>query len=196
VRADIERWEAKYRKADPRQALQVDPLLQAHSDRLRGDGTALDLAAGACHAAVYLAKLGLMATALDCSATALSIGQRLAQREGVAITTHQADLDETPLPTGPWAVLCCLRFLSRDLMTQMPGALEPGGLLVLKTFNVHHLVKAPAFNPAYVLQPGELESTFVALETFDLSDGHDPAEAQSWIVARRPGGCSESAGGN
>ena len=188
MRTDIERWEAKYRKADPKQALQVDPLLQAHSDRLRGDGPALDLAAGACHAAVYLAKLGLVVTALDCSATALSIGRQLAQREGVAITTQQADLDEIPLLAGPWAVICCLRFLNRDLMMQMAGALEPGGLLVFKTFNVHHLLKAPTFNSAYLLQPDELKSAFAALEIFDLSDGDDPARAQSWIVARRPGG--------
>jgi hypothetical protein len=68
----------------------------------------------------------------------------------------------------------------------MTKVLAPGGILIFKTFNVHHLVKAPSFNPEYVLQPGELASAFLMLDTIELADGDDPQENTSWIVARRP----------
>ena len=92
------------------------------------------------------------------------------------------------LPTGPWAIISCFRYLNRALFLSMIEALAPGGLLFVKTFNAHHLVKAPAFNPEYVLQPGELASAFSMLEMIALSDGDNSNETSSWIVARRPPG--------
>ena len=68
----------------------------------------------------------------------------------------------------------------------MAAGLAPAGLLFYRTFNVHHLKKATAFNPEYVLQPGELNREFSTLEILSLSDGDDPEENTSWIAARRP----------
>ena len=59
------------------------------------------------------------------------------------------------------------------------------GLLFFSTFNINHLEKAPRFNAEYVLQPGELQQSFQGLEILDLSDGDDPDQNLSWIVARR-----------
>jgi len=71
------------------------------------------------------------------------------------------------------------------LFEPMKAGLEPAGLLFFSTFNRHHLENAPRFNPSYVLAPGELEETFGSLEILELSDGHDPSEHVSWVVARR-----------
>ena len=47
--------------------------------------------------------------------------------------------------------------LREDLTDAIVGVTaRPGGLLSFKTFNAYHLASAPNFNPAYVLQPGEL----------------------------------------
>jgi hypothetical protein len=67
----------------------------------------------------------------------------------------------------------------------MKTALKSDGLLFLKTFNVHHLASSPKFNPAYVLQSGELSQSFNGMVMIDLNDGEDPKITQSWIVARR-----------
>ena len=187
--SDTSRWNEKYAAASLAPALRVEPLLESHQqdiDELLAPRTALDVAAGICHAAVYLAKRGLHTTALDCSAVGLALGEQLAKHEGVAIKTATKDLTVTPLPTGPWSVICCFRYLDRNLFPQMAAGLAPGGLLFYRTFNVHHLNKATAFNPEYVLQQGELNREFATLEILSLSDGDDPGENTSWIAARRP----------
>ena len=187
--SDASRWNEKYAVASLAPVLRVELLLESHQrdiDGLPAPRTALDVAAGTCHAAVYLAKRGLHATALDCSAVGLALGEQLAKREGVAIKTTTADLTVTQLPAGLWSLICCFRYLNRDLFSQMAAGLAPGGLLFYRTFNVHHLKKATAFNPEYVLQPGELARQFSTLEVLSLSDGDDPSENTSWIGARRP----------
>ena len=112
--SDASRWNEKYAAASLAPALRAEPLLESHEQDIDGLGaprTALDVAAGTCHAAVYLAKRGLHATALDCSAAGLALGEQLAKREGVAIKTVTADLTVTELPGGPWSAICCFRWI-------------------------------------------------------------------------------------
>ena len=187
MESDAHRWDEKYR-ASTIDALRAEPLLSRHIARIRhlsGSRTALELAAGRCHVSVYLATEGLSVTALDCSAVGLDLGQALAAQEGVQIKTSVADLETDPLPVGPWSLIACFRYLNRELFEPMKAGLEPGGLLFFSTFNRHHLENAPRFNPSYVLAPGELEETFGSLEILELSDGHDPSESASWVLARR-----------
>ena len=184
MREDAERWEAKYLAADPDPELRTDPLLSSHLADLHSVGSALDLASGSCHSAVFLAQQGYDVLAVDCSATGLAIGRRLAQREQTTIRTLTADLDEIMLDKETYDLVVCLRYLNRALFSNMKTVLKPGGLLFFKTFNVHHLVSSPKFNPAYVLQPGELSQSFKGMVMIDLNDGEDPKITQSWIVAR------------
>ncbi len=185
MREDVERWEAKYQTADPEPELRTDPLLSCHSADLHSAGSALVLARGSCHSAVFLAQQGYDVLAVDCSATGLAIGRRLAQREQTTIKTLTADLDEIALDTEVYDLVVCFRYLNRALFPSMKTVLKPGGLLFFKTFNVHHLVLSPKFNPAYVLQPGELSQSFNGMLMIDLNDGEDPQITQSWVVARR-----------
>ena len=187
MRSDVTRWREKYQHADPDPQLSIDSLLSRHVDLLSGKGLALDLAAGSCHAGVYLATVGNRVIALDCSVTALRIGQRLATRMDAHIDALAADLDSWLFPELTFSVVTCFRYLNRSLFGAMQKALKPGGLLIYKTFNTHHLQKARNFNPAYVLQPGELTDTFPQIEVVDCNDGHDSEHFQSWIVGQLPG---------
>lgn len=186
MREDVERWETKYRKADPEPDHRVDSLLESQQHHLNGKGTALDLAAGACHAAVFLALLGYDAVAVDCSETALAIGQRLARRMGTEIRVQTADLEGLAVPPSTYDVVVCFRYLDRNLFPAMATSLRPYGLLFYKTFNIHHLRSSPSFNPAYLLEPGELRQVFGGLKLIDLDDGENPDQGVSWIVAQRP----------
>ena len=134
--SDTSRWNEKYAAASLAPALRVEPLLESYQqdiDALPEPRTALDIAAGTCHSAVYLAKRGLQATALDCSAVGLALGEQLAKREGVAIKTVTKDLTVTKLPGGPWSVICCFRYLDRNLFPQMAAGLAPGSLLLYRS---------------------------------------------------------------
>ncbi len=128
MESDAHRWDEKYR-ASTIDALRAEPLLSRHIARIRhlsGSRTALDLAAGRCHASVYLATEGLSVTAVDCSAVGLDLGQALAAQEGVEIKTMVADLETDPLPVGPWSLIACFRYLNRELFEPMKAGLEPG----------------------------------------------------------------------
>jgi SAM-dependent methyltransferase len=186
VRSDVDRWEEKYRNVTAVPSLLPDPLLVQYADLLVGEGLALDLAAGTCHAAVQLARLGRQVIALDCSLTALQIGQRIATHEGVEIKGLVADLDDWSLPQSTFEVITCFRYLNRELFTAMGTALKPGGLLLYKTFNRHHLREFPRFNPNYLLRPGELIRAFPDLELIVCSDGVDVSEPYSFAIARSP----------
>ena len=186
MRADIDRWGKKYRDSTTTPSLVPDPLLVNYADLVKGEGLTLDLAAGTCHTSVQLARLGRQVVALDCSLTALQIGQRIAVREGVRIQGLVADLDDWPLPSSTFEVITCFRYLNRQLFPEMGNALKPGGLLLYKTFNQHHLREFPRFNPNYLLRPGELTRAFPDLELIVCSDGTDVSEPYSFAIARSP----------
>ena len=186
MRSDVDRWEEKYRDETTTPCLIPDPLLVHYADLVKGGGLALDLAAGTCHTAVQLARLGRQVIALDCSLTALQIGQRIATREGVGIKGLVADLDDWPLPQSTFEVITCFRYLNRELFPAIGSALKPSGLLLYKTFNQHHLREFPKFNPNYLLRPGELTQAFPDLELIVCSDGVDVSEPYSFAIARSP----------
>ena len=186
MRSDVDRWEEKYRDATATPYLNPDPLLVDYADLVKGEGLALDLAAGTCHASVQLARLEHQVIALDCSLAALQIGQRIAAREGVHIQGLVADLDDWPLPPSACEVITCFRYLNRELFPAMGGALKPGGLLLYKTFNQHHLQEFPRFTPNCLLQPGELAWAFPDLELIVCHDGAATSEPYSFVIARSP----------
>ena len=186
MRSDVDRWEKKYRDVTGVPSLTLAPLLVRYADLVKGEGLALDLAAGTCHTSVQLSMLGLQVIALDCSLTALQIGQRIAAREGVGIKGLVADLDDWPLPTSTFEVITCFRYLNRELFSAMKNALKPGGLLLYKTFNQHHLRKFPSFNPDYLLRPGELARAFPGLEPIVIRDGVDASDPYSFAIVKSP----------
>ena len=186
MRPDIDRWEKKYRDSTAAPSLIPDPLLVHYADLVKGEGLALDLAAGTCHASVQLARLGRQVIAIDCSLTALQIGQSIAAREGVHVQGLVADLDDWPLPSSAFEVITCFRYLNRELFPEMGNALKPGGLLLYKSFNQHHLREVPRFNPNYVLRPGELTQSFPGLELIVCRDGANASETYSFVIARSP----------
>ena len=163
-----------------------EPLLVDYAHLLKGEGLALDLAAGTCHASVQLAKFGNQVIALDCSSTALQIGQKIAVLEGISIQGLVADLDHWPLPSSTFEVIVCLRYLNRKLFPAIEKALKPGGLLLYKTFNKYHLREFPRFNPEYVLHPGELARSFPNLELIVCRDGTDSTNPYSFAIAKSP----------
>ena len=186
MRSDVDRWEEKYRRATAVPSLLPDPLLVRYADLIEGEGLALDLAAGTCHTSVQLARLGRQVIALDCSLTALQIGQRIATREGVEIKGLVADLDDWPLPPSAFELITCFRYLNRELFPAIGNALKPGGLLLYKTFNQHHLREFPSFNPDYLLQPGELARAFPSLEQIVCRDGVDASDPYSFAIVKSP----------
>ena len=183
MQSDIDRWNRKFRgRAVAERPTPDDWLID--NPWLPSEGSALDLASGSGQNAVYLAQQGLDVTAIDGSREGMALALALANNCGVALRTVVADLD-THVPDGQYDLVIVFHYLNRDLFPRLPGLLKPGGMLMVKTFNMDFLARKPGFNPDYVLQPGELSRLFAGLDV--LADRESPASApgKSLFAGRR-----------
>ena len=82
MKKDILRWDAKYQDREATADIQPDATLKSNLNLFDGKGNALDLAAGTCDNALYLAASGYRATAIDGSRNALRLGLQKAEANG------------------------------------------------------------------------------------------------------------------
>ncbi len=189
-----DRWNERYEQPD-REWLPEQPAewLVAHEQLLTGGGRALDVACGDGRNALYLAQLGYMVDAIDVSDVAIAALRAETAARGLAMTIapRVVDLEREPLPAGPYDVIVMLNFLQRDLFGALARALAPGGLLLFETLARSHVDElGHSFNPAYLVEPGELPAAFSRLEVVDqhegVADRSGSPRGVAGIVARRP----------
>jgi SAM-dependent methyltransferase len=192
-----ERWNERYAQGlEPFPDAPAAWLVQ-HRELLTGGGRALDVACGDGRNALYLAQHGYEVDAIDVSDVAIDALRRAAAERGLAIEPRVVDLEREPLPAGPYDVIVTMNFLQRDLFGPMQDALAPGGLLIYETLGRAHVDElGRSFNPAYLLEDGELLRAFDRLEVIEHFDGvvQRPGGARGVgsIVARRPAGGDSS----
>jgi SAM-dependent methyltransferase len=149
---DKERWDKKYQN----NKIPDEPIkLISDYAELATGSQALDIACGMGRHSKYLASLGFEVDALDISGVAL---EQL--KEVPHIHAKEVDLDTYRLPKERYDLIVCTYYLERKLFSQMIEALKPEGILLFETF-LHHPdnERAPS-NPAFMLQEGELETSF------------------------------------
>ncbi len=131
-------WDEKYSAQHYVYGKEPNAFLAAHAVELP-PGEVLCLAEGEGRNAVYLAGQGFNVTALDLSPVGLDKAQRLAAEKGVEIDTICADLAEFKLGSARWdAIVSIFGHLPPDVRRQVyaniPGALKPGGVLLLEAY--------------------------------------------------------------
>jgi tellurite methyltransferase len=181
---DRDRWNARYREEG---ALR-DPsaFLSTLDDVLPRGGRALDVAGGSGRNALWLARRGLEVTLADVSDVALEQAAAAARAEGLALATVQLDLDEAPLPPGPWDLVLCTYFLHRPLLAAIGGVLAPGGMLVVAHATRSNLARHARPGPDHVLEDGELPALVRGLEVVRSEEGWlESGRHEARLVARR-----------
>jgi tellurite methyltransferase len=153
-------------------------------------GPILDLAAGDCHNANFLAQGGARVIACDRSKEALDRGKREATRLGITIETWQVDLEEegiNPLPEAFYGGIVIFYYLHRPLIPCIKKALKGGGILIYETFTVDQPRFGKPRNPDYLLKPGELGQGFDDWRIIHYFEGikHDPPRAVAQIVCQK-----------
>ena len=186
MKSDIDRWNAKYSTHEVSEAINPDPILPDHRSLLPGDGRALDLAAGKCDNALYLAARGYDSYAIDASHIALRLGKHKAASKSILLNCVVADLDTFPLPENHFDIVVVVRYLNRGMLDAVKETVKKGGLLFFKTFNQRFLVQKPSFPPEYVLQDGELSAWFRGWDCVDSNDSQPNDSSQSYWVGRKP----------
>lgn len=181
---DRDKWNARYREKERPAApssfvVGLDALLPRR-------GRALDVAGGAGRHALWLARRGLEVTLADVSEVALEEAARAARAEGLALTTVQVDLEEAPLPEGPWDVILCTYFLQRALFASFPRALAPGGWLALAHATRRNLERHARPGPAFLLEEGELATLVHGLDVIQLTEAwSEEGRHEARLVARK-----------
>jgi len=189
-----DRWNERYSQPD-RRWLPETPAewLVEHRAPAAGQQRALDVACGDGRNALYLAQLGYMVDAIDVSDVAVAELRAAVAERGLMMTIapRVVDLEREPLPAGPYDVIVMFNFLQRDLFEALQEALAPGGLLVFETLGRAHVDQlGHSFNPAYLVEPGELPRAFGGLEIVaqreGVVQGSGGPRGVAGIVARRP----------
>jgi SAM-dependent methyltransferase len=134
-----------------------------------------------------------MVDAIDVSDVAIDALRRTIAERGLTmtITVSVVDLEREPLPSGPYDVIVMTNFLQRDLFEPLQDALAPGGLLVFETLARCHVDElGNSFNPAYLVEPGELPRALGRLEVVThhegVADRSGRPRGVAGIVARKP----------
>ncbi len=180
------RWNKVYYERALRAYPPPDALLVAYAPRPESVAprrVALDIAAGLCQNAIWLAEQGYLVNALDISHVALERGRaEMAMRNLRTINFLHADLDNAQIMAGAYDLICCFRFLARHLFPDLRDALLPGGMLIYQAWNVRRLKKHPDTTRAFLLELRELPSFFPGWEVL-----HDDEVGDiSRFVARKP----------
>lgn len=154
---DRKRWNRKYRKGtygnDP------SPIVKKYS-RLAPKGNALDIAAGTCRNALFLAEKGFQVDAVDIS----DVGLKKLSKRHPNLRPVCIDIDTFDIPADHYSLILNIRFLNRRLFPYIVKGLISGGLLIFET----HL-QAPNGEPHprmcrdYLLRANELLHVFRSL---------------------------------
>src|SRR4051812_39873714 len=107
---DRQTWDTRYRSGAS-QSQEPSGFLVALDDLLPRRGWALDVAGGSGRNALWLARRGLDVTLADISGVALGLARDRGIAAGVPLRTLAIDLEDEPLPPGPWDLILCVDFL-------------------------------------------------------------------------------------
>jgi len=124
-------------------------------------GRVLDVAMGAGHNAIYLAKLGFEVEGVDISPEAVGRALERARNSGVNLRAQVADLENNfHIEKDAYEVIICFNYLQRSLIPQIKDGLRKGGVVVYETFIVDQVRFGKPKNPDYLLRHNELLDVF------------------------------------
>lgn len=182
-------WDERYRRGehvndDPH------PLVKEFAAQTT-PGRALDIACGAGRHSIFLAARGWQVTAVDSSSVAIELLRQRADERGVVVDARVADLERGEFTIKPntydLIINCC--YLQRGLFPAIRNGVRTGGLLIAVVALVDDDPHIKPMNPAFLLQPGELEAIFAGWEWLHYFEGkragQEPRRALAELVARR-----------
>ena len=131
-------WDQRYSREDYAYGTDANDFLVSMRDRLPS-GKILCLAEGEGRNAVWLAEQGNEATAVDASEVGLQKAKKLAEKNGVKITTVHADLADYDIGTQEWdaiiSIFCHLPpDLRHDVHRRCVQGLRNEGVLILEAY--------------------------------------------------------------
>lgn len=177
-----QRWDERYASGEYRPRTEASPFVLGWLDHVPR-GPALDVATGTGRNAMALAEAGFDVDAVDISAVAIDRGREEAERRGLAISWHVADLDTDPLPRDGYSLVVVSRYRNRALWPRLATALAPDGwVLIEHHLRTHRDVGGPPSDD-FRLEPGELLEAFAGLRIVYYREVVEPADHGDGLFA-------------
>lgn len=180
---DRERWNLKYR--DREVLTTPSPFLLDVMHLLPRRGRAIDLAGGTGRNAIPLARRGLDVVVADISDVALRRADTEARKAGVRLATRQVDLEEEPMPAGPWAAALLFHYLRRELFAQVNETLVGGGVLVAALATVRNRERNEKPPLPYLVAEGALAELVSPLMILHYEESWRDDRHEARVVAKR-----------
>jgi SAM-dependent methyltransferase len=159
--------------------------LTANRQLLPASGDSLDLACGSGRHAVWLAEQGFRVLAVDRDAAAITALGDESSRRGLSISSEVVDLENGQpfLQPGTFDLIVVVHYLHRPLFPSIVNALRRGGVLVYETFTRAQAARGKPTNPAFLLEPGELQRLVQPLEILASREGDFEGRMVASVVA-------------
>lgn len=165
MESDRTKWNARFESLDSYLGERPSPFLAEEIERIKTlspGRDALDIACGEGRNSIFLAQHGFRVVGLDISDSGLAKGRSRAQAMGVDVDFRRVDLDDCIIE-GTYDLVLNFNFLLRGLIPSEVVSLNPGGLLLFDTIMASEQL-LQTHNPAYLLQPGELNRIFAPFD--------------------------------
>ena len=133
-------------------------------------GRAIDIAGGTGRHALWLARRGLQVTLVDVSEVAVEMALQSFREEELVLNASVLDLDDDPLPRGPWNVILCYHYLQRDLYRSLSDHLAPGGLLMVVQPTLTNLDRHDQPSERFLLKEGEIANLVLGYDHLGNED--------------------------
>jgi tellurite methyltransferase len=180
---DQDRWNERYLSGEFRYRDTDQFVIDAHRNYLQpllsAGSTGLDLAGGAGHHAIWLARQGWRMTLADWSEAALQLAQEHIQDlpEGCIVETAQGaalDIVTQCIAEGRrFGFALVSFFLERAVLPRLPQILLPGGLLLYRTYTEDNKrlgnPRGPR-DPDFLLRSQELLETFRGMKILHYNE--------------------------
>lgn len=179
--SDQQHWDNRYRSGEFSYRLTDAFVTEAHenylSPLLPAQSTGLDLAGGAGHHAIWLAQQGWRMTLADWSQVALDIARQQATEACVDIEMASGPALDTiqqfASKSRRFGFILVSFFLERALLPLLPKLLQPGGLLLYRTYTTENESlgnpRGPR-NPEYLLRSQELLDVYRGMKVLHYQE--------------------------
>jgi hypothetical protein len=198
-----ETWNARFDRDDYLFGEAPNAFVRNQAARIPHGASVLCVADGEGRNSVWLAEQGMQVTAFDFAPNAVAKAARLAQRRGVAVDGHEADMFSWPWAATQYdaVVAVFIQFLAPDqrdaMFANMQSTVVSGGLFLLEGYRPEQVDYGTGGPPRrdHMYTRDWLERVFagweiVLIDAYDaeIAEGHAHSGKSALIdlVARKP----------